>query len=73
MKVGLAWHHRNTFFDVTVTGQWSSPSAFFSFESKGTREESRSPSIDRRKDRYFAKFTAEKSLIVLGFCVSLTS
>ena len=32
-----------------------------------------SPSIDRRKDRYFAKLKAENSLIVLGFCVSLSN
>ena len=57
-------HRGNTFFDVTVTGQWSSPQPVFSFVLR---------SIDRRKDLYLAQFKSEKSLIVLGFLVGLTS
>ena len=48
------------FFDVTVTGQWSSPSGCL-------LQKSFDRSTKARKDRYFAGFKAEKSLIVLGF------
>ena len=54
------------FFDVMATGQWSSPSACLlrkSFDG----------STKSWKDRYFVGLKAEKSLIVLGFCVGLTS
>ena len=57
-KVAYRGHRGNTFFDVTVTGQWSSPSACL--PSKVLL------SIDRRKDQYFPQFKAEESLIVLG-------
>ena len=54
------WRHSN--WSVVITISLSSPS-----NSKVV------PSIDRRKDGYFAQFKAEKSLIVLGLFVGLTS
>ena len=54
------WHRGNTLYDVTVTGQWSSPSACL--PSKVLR------SIERRKDRYSRGLRTKNPWYFSFFC-----